>query len=368
MAINAYTGLPGSGKSYGVIENVIVPALKKGRAVWTNIPVNEQAMAAFAGCLPQAFSVDDLRANPRWFQEVLPAGAVLVLDEAWRLWPAGLKTNHILETHKSFLAEHRHLVGNDGFSTEIYLVTQDLAQIAAFARQLVDSTYRAHKLSAVGMSKKFRLDIYDGPVTGAKPPKDKRIREIYGTYKAEIYALYKSHTMSETGAAGDETATDKRKNVFSGMGFKSVIFGLFAGSLIVVWGLYKFSAAYNKQPAVLPGNGQAAAPGAPAKAVKPVEENHFLKSKAISIAFNFRTGETIDFRFRVSDGDRTSTIDGLVLARLGYAIRAFDECLVEIAGHGIKLYAQCQGAPVPKAGLNLSSVASAAGADSTSPW
>ena len=36
--ITAYVGLPGSGKSYGVCEQVILPALAKGRPVFTNIP------------------------------------------------------------------------------------------------------------------------------------------------------------------------------------------------------------------------------------------------------------------------------------------------------------------------------------------
>ena len=37
MAINAYTGLMGSGKSYEVVENVILPALAAGRRVVTNV-------------------------------------------------------------------------------------------------------------------------------------------------------------------------------------------------------------------------------------------------------------------------------------------------------------------------------------------
>jgi zona occludens toxin len=33
MAINAYTGLMGSGKSYEVVSSVILPAVKSGRRV-----------------------------------------------------------------------------------------------------------------------------------------------------------------------------------------------------------------------------------------------------------------------------------------------------------------------------------------------
>jgi zona occludens toxin len=37
MPITAYTGLMGSGKSYECVSSVIVPAIKKGRRVVTNV-------------------------------------------------------------------------------------------------------------------------------------------------------------------------------------------------------------------------------------------------------------------------------------------------------------------------------------------
>lgn len=359
MAINAYTGLPGSGKSYGVIENVIVPALKKGRMVWTNIPVNEEAMAAHAGSLPHPFSVDDIRSNPRWFQEVFPAGAVLVLDECWRVWPAGLKANNISEHHKSFLAEHRHLVGEDGFSTEIYLVTQDLAQVAAFARQLVDSTFRAQKLASVGLSKKFRVDIYDGAMAGPKPPKDKRIRQIYGTYKPEIFKLYKSHTMSETGAAGDETASDGRKNIFRGAAAKLILVVIVLGSVFSIWGLMKVKHSYDPpKPAALP----ATTAGQPGAQARPAQRTGFLQDKKISIAANLFDGVAFRFRFRVEDGDRYSVVTADMLEQIGYHVSPLDQCLAVIAGHGQVLYVQCRHER-EREGLNLVSATS----DAASP-
>ncbi|MFU1923019.1 zonular occludens toxin domain-containing protein, partial [Klebsiella pneumoniae] len=39
MAIDAYVGKPGHGKSYGVVEHVIIPSLKQDRHVVTNIPL-----------------------------------------------------------------------------------------------------------------------------------------------------------------------------------------------------------------------------------------------------------------------------------------------------------------------------------------
>lgn len=39
MAISAYVGVPGSGKSYEVVKSVILPAIKSGRRVVSNIYV-----------------------------------------------------------------------------------------------------------------------------------------------------------------------------------------------------------------------------------------------------------------------------------------------------------------------------------------
>jgi zona occludens toxin len=339
MTINAFTGLPGSGKSYGVVEHVIVPALKRGRMVWTNIPFNAAAMSAYAGSLPQAFHVDDIRNNPRWFQDVLPAGVVLVLDECWRLWPAGLKANNIAEPHKSFLAEHRHLVGEDGFSTEIYLVTQDLAQIAAFARQLVESTYRAHKLAAVGLSKKFRVDIYDGGVTGAKPPRDKRVRQIFGRYRPEIYALYQSHTMSETGQAGDETSSDGRKNILQGWAAKSILAVIVLGTIFAAWGLSRVRESYAPHSPAVPVSAAGGRPVAPAAPPRP---RGLLDGKTIYIASNLYDGIAFRFRFRVQDGDAYSVVPTEVLEQIGYHVTAMGDCLALITGNGVRLYAQCR--------------------------
>jgi zona occludens toxin len=45
MPINAFGGGPGSGKTYGVMEHVILPAIAEGRFILTNIEgLNAQAI------------------------------------------------------------------------------------------------------------------------------------------------------------------------------------------------------------------------------------------------------------------------------------------------------------------------------------
>lgn len=216
MSIVSYTGLMGSGKSYGVVENAILPALRKGRTVVTNIPLNLELISEtkeFKGSV-QIFETKDITDNSdSAFFEELPDGCLWVCDEAWRLWESGIKATAMPESHKAFITEHRHLVGEDGFTTEIVLVTQDNSQLCAFVRNLIDETYRSSKLDKVGMKNRCRIDVYQTGVTGSNPPKSNLIRQIGPKkYKKEVWQYYKSHTKSEH--VGMEEKADNRASIF----------------------------------------------------------------------------------------------------------------------------------------------------------
>ena len=92
MAIHAYVGKPGHGKSYGVTEHVVIPSLKQDRHVVTNIPLSiDDLLAAFGGKITQ-LPLD-------WYErpdlsELFPNGCVAIIDECWRRWPAGQNANH----------------------------------------------------------------------------------------------------------------------------------------------------------------------------------------------------------------------------------------------------------------------------------
>ena len=215
MSILAYVGLPGSGKSYDVVANQIMPALKQGRHVCTNIPlhVDKVRQITAEGKLTE-FPTVKVQSSPESIFEYCTPGTVLILDEVWRLFPAGLKANNVPEPFRKLLAEHRHMVDEKGDSTQIVLVTQDLAQISAFARQLVEQTVNHTKLTSIGAAKSYRIDIYAGAVTGSAPPKSQRIREIFGRYENNITALYQSHTMSSATGTVNEQGADSRGNIF----------------------------------------------------------------------------------------------------------------------------------------------------------
>ncbi len=262
MSIVAYTGMPGSGKSYAAVEHQILPALKAGRVVVTNIPVKADLIR---NDIPAAdlreFPLQSIATQPELMAEAVPPGAILVLDEVWRLFPSGTKANQVPEQFRSFFAEHRHRVDSAGNSTQIVLVTQDLAQIGAFARQLVEQTFHVVKLSTLGipMSNRYRVDMYAGPVSGPNPPQNGRIRQVFGRYDKRIYQYYVSHTQSQASEdqAPNEKGIDARANIFKKPFLVALPF-IAVGVAAFVWfkGGYLMD-KYHKKP-------QAAAATAPA--------------------------------------------------------------------------------------------------------
>jgi zona occludens toxin len=243
MAITAYVGLPGSGKSYSVVQNVIIPALKDGQKVFTNIPMKNDYCFDNFGNTVSTFDITEIIENPNWWTEVFEAGSILVIDELWRLWPAGLTINKARMQDKEFLAEHRHLVNQDtGKSTNVALVTQDLAQISNFAKLLVDKTFKTVKLDAVGANKSFRVDIYQGEVSGTNIPDKNKLNSQFSKYKKEVFDSYVSHTKSDI--AGDESSNDDRFNFLKSTKLKLVILGFLIPLVFAYFGVSEVQEEY----------------------------------------------------------------------------------------------------------------------------
>ncbi|PCI47124.1 MAG: hypothetical protein COA68_06480 [Oceanobacter sp.] len=346
MSISAYTGLPGHGKSYGVVDNVIRPALEKKREIFTNIPMNSDECLERFGMTVTQFKTEDIIQNPNWWTEVFTAGALIVIDELWRLWPAGLNAKNVRDQDKAFLAEHRHLVGENGQSTEIIFVTQDLSQIANFARTLVETTFRVTKLSKIGMDNRFRVDVYFGPVTGASPPISKRDREIHGKFTKKTYSLYQSHTKSVSGEAGNEKRVDGRFNALGGIGIKLGICLVLLSLIFSYYGFNKLTAAYHPtqdlvDQSTLPTLISSEDNSQPVLPKEPVFK--FLsKADEIYISFNNGRFPKISYQFEVLIDDSYALFTPSQLMSLQYEIQPINECMVKIIGADFQGFAMCK--------------------------
>lgn len=212
MALHGYFGLPRSGKSYGVVEHVVIPSLQEGRHVITNIPLEGSTLVSvFGGQVTQL--PPDWHEDPT-FADTIPKGAVLILDEVWRKWPAGQSVNKVPKNELALCKEHGHRVDSNGKAMRIVLVTQDPSDLASWTRKLIAVSFRMEKLDAIGLNKTYRVDIYKGCPTGENPPKRLLVRSAKGTYKPEIYQYYRTATDADVGKVGDETVSDKRGSIW----------------------------------------------------------------------------------------------------------------------------------------------------------
>ncbi|WP_221795553.1 zonular occludens toxin domain-containing protein [Oceanobacter mangrovi] len=201
MSITAYTGLPGSGKSYNSVANVIEPALKQGRTVVTNVVLRKDELYkkypdANLVTFPMSTDRDSVE---KWINLAnYPAGAIYVIDEAGKMFSSGWKQNSAPTSVLQFFTEHRHSVSPDGYSCEIFLLCQDVNQLAKWVRDLIASTYIHTKMERHGMSKRFRVDIYVGGIASTRPPATSKIDSKFGSYKDEVTCLYQSYTQSKS--------------------------------------------------------------------------------------------------------------------------------------------------------------------------
>jgi len=244
MSITAYTGVPGSGKSYALVEQVILPAIVKGRRVVTNIAgLDPQKVADYcegkgksdAGEVvlfegSRALEGDFFPTESKQDGTFVRPGDLLVFDE-WRLtFPKrGALPNKDLEP---FLRYHRHLVNEKGVACDVAIGTQLVTDIHMDFRGLVERSYKFRKLKALGLNKVFAWDAFEGH----QQAKGTAYKSSNGRYKPEIFPLYKSYA---TEGDGEEVETDKRTSIF-GKSFMIVgvlLVGLFALS---GWGMWHF--------------------------------------------------------------------------------------------------------------------------------
>lgn len=246
MPINAYTGLMGSGKTYEVVSSVIVPAIKAGRRVVTNIDgLNEDAV--FRYCIEKLeaneeqlgkivhVSNTDVSAENFFFhgtgaETIVQPGDLVAIDEAWRFWGVG---SQIYASHMVFFREHRHYAHLETRVTcDLVLMVQNVADLHRQLRNVVEITFKTTKLKMLGLNKRYRVDLYDGCKVNMKS----LANSIQRKYDPEVFKLYSSYV----GAKGKELQIDKRQNVLKSPKLIAAVIGAPVLIAFLGTGLWKF--------------------------------------------------------------------------------------------------------------------------------
>lgn len=223
MAINAYTGLMGSGKSFEVVSSVIVPAVLQGRRVVTNIDgINPDAIYNYCEAVKKADTAslgsvvgvtnDDV-VKPGFFPDetrpdqpsVVRGGDLVAVDECWQFWG---NEHKISDEHMRFFRMHRHYTNEaTGVTCDIALMIQDLGTLNRKIRAVIELTTRTIKLKSIGAPTAYRIELFEGNKTTKKAQIDTFVKK----YNKAIFPLYKSYAAG----SGKEKPIDRRQNILT---------------------------------------------------------------------------------------------------------------------------------------------------------
>ena len=193
--INALTGRPGGGKSYEAVAFHIIPALKEGRKVITNVALNiphfqkifgqeivDELLVVVDGKLDQFGSLDRPFSKVEHYQDEWRndkgQAPLYVVDEA-HMSIGRNASDAVLEWYSM----HRH------YGADLLLMTQNLRKVHRDIKDMVEIHYYCVKNAAMGSTKSYTRKVKNG-ANGAD------MNEGVRSYKPEFFPFYQSHTSS----------------------------------------------------------------------------------------------------------------------------------------------------------------------------
>jgi len=273
VAVEALTGLPGGGKSYQAVVEILLPALAQGRRIITNIEglkddviydllekgwnipadqigeivhvTDDQILSdEFYYCPPEDFAKFKLRVSDD-YQSIVQPGDMAVIDEAWLFYEA--KVSPIA---MNFFRKHRHFVNENNVACNVVLITQDVMDIGLKVRRIIASTTVTTKMNAVGLDSCYNVKIYPKFDLRAMPTFEGK-----GVYRKENFKLYDSYSFkSEQNKKGRRTGvekkSDKRGSIWS---TKLMRYGLPLSVIAFIFSVYKLGSFFSKDGPLVKG-------------------------------------------------------------------------------------------------------------------
>jgi zona occludens toxin len=262
MAVTAYVGEPGSGKTYEVVSEVVLPALREGRRVVSNIRgLHYEEMKAYlmVDCgVPEA-TIGELHlvdvedpGKPEFFYTETNPGAVVrpgdlvVFDECWRWFGKGMPINKAMF---EFFRMHRQYVNAKGVSCDVVLISQSIQDIDRKVLVVVEKHFRMEKYKAFGSKTRYSVEMFNGyKVSG-----NARIRLLVRKYNARFFPFYSSYA----GKGGDEREVDKRFNIWKSPFFLVLIPSALIMVAVGIWGVFRFLSSKAPKPAPIASQSKA---------------------------------------------------------------------------------------------------------------
>lgn len=195
-----YMGLPGSGKTHGVVKDYILEALKAGRKVYAYIEgLNHLKFAQIL-----SMNLEDVQRlliqltreqAAEWWKHV-ENDSLVIIDEAQNFWPSG-KASLPPEPTKAF-SEHRH----NGL--DIILMGQDSRDCHNLIKRRIDQRVIFSKLDSIGLPNHYSYIVQKALApekfeevssSGSRPiPYDK---EVFGAYLSHVEGVGNKKTFKD---------------------------------------------------------------------------------------------------------------------------------------------------------------------------
>jgi zona occludens toxin len=219
--ITFYEGMPRAGKSYSAMAEAIVPALKEGRKVFSNIAgLDHGKIAAAAGItIPKCCELLVQLADSQ-MQDVykhVENDSLVVLDEAQDFWPTGRQK--LSPEMTEFITRHGHR------GLDIIIMGQAVKDVHALWRRRIERKHYFLKLTALGKPTKYAVTFFNAVLRGEEVVYE-QIQTLEYEYDPLYFGTYKSHTDD---TKNKSTLTESRAVVYNTKLFRKwlPIFGIF---------------------------------------------------------------------------------------------------------------------------------------------
>lgn len=193
--INLLIGPPGGGKSYEAVVYHVLPALRDGRKVITNLPL---ILEMFARLDPDYLALIDLKKisndgvsrpfghisdyGDMWRHPETGTGPLYIIDEAHEVLPKSkIGSKPIDPAIGEWFATHRHEFA------DVLIITQHYGRVSSEVIDRLQLVYRVKKMTAFGKPDRYIRKVQDG-LRGDVVDMSER------EYEKHFFGLYVSHT------------------------------------------------------------------------------------------------------------------------------------------------------------------------------